>query len=489
MSKFDQYNKLTIARLKILADKENIQLPHHLKKKKNIINYIISHKDDYFTFMNDLNDEEDDIFPEIENISSHKNLLKDEFIPSRTKINNMSENDIYNFMKGKNIDIPHGIGTLQDLRSWTSGVLQEIADGYQWNDYQHTYKYSYDLFIPVRVRKRIKIGDLVNAMQLNKIIKKKHIVKHDIIELSNENSEYEWLNELKYVGDDVCINWRQHLVIFGWTVIEKSINKRRAEKYALNFWYWSEGLEFKNKYIDKDDYKTWELFAKNGKIKGKIYHQDFLWNARKEMKKYFDEIFMTDDLACSFEGVDLSIPPEEEDKGVVKLKLKHDQFRIDDRFINIKGLLVLNDCGKRDGGICFVQPNDKNVKEFFSEYMKNHPSYGISSHSTVNQKDHSLRGLQFKKICANKGDLVILDTRLMYGIVETQDNFRLGFWMSQQPTINMENITKKNRLKAFENEKGTGVWTFGPWYEEIEPILVNNKRDKIPKYNDIKDLI
>lgn len=492
MSSFDKYNKFTILKLKKVAEEENIQIPDDLKKKKDIIDYILSYKDDYLLFNKDLNQKENNESPNVEISLFYENLLENEkskFLPTRTNIYKMSEYEIYNFMKEKNIHIPHGIESLKDLRYWASGILQEIANGYGMHDSQNVYKYSYDIFIPVKFRKRIKIEDLVISMQLEKIIEKNIITKTDIIELSNKNNEYEWLNELKYVGEDIFINWRQHLVIFGWTVIEKSVKKNKINKCIEDFWNWMEGLECGENYISKDNIKTWELCMKNGKIKGKICHQSFLWEIRKEVKKYFSEIFMTDELACSFEGVDLSIPPNEEDKGIVKLKLKHDQFRIDDRFINVKGLLLLSDYDEKSGGVCFVKPNDKNVKDFFLEYIENHPSYGISSYSLVNQKDILLKNLQFSKICANKGDMIVFDTRLMYGIIDTQDNYRLGIWISQQPKINMENKTKKKRLKAFQNNLETNVWTFGPWYEEIEPFFMNNKRDKKPNYNDIKNLI
>jgi hypothetical protein len=496
MSSDEPYQNLTIQKLKIAAKEEKIPLPPNLKKKKDIIDFMVSYKIDYVNFLSPKGANDDIADPEVpklENRSEYEKILEDEknnpFL-SKNKINKMGEQEIYNYANEMNITVPSSMETLKDLRFWISGILGEMANGHLWSDSQKKFSYPYDRFEPVRFRNKIKLDDLVEAVQLRGLINKNNVTEGDIKDFSDGNVEYEWLNELRYTKDDVHINRRQHLLIFGWSVVEKAVDKTAIKKTLKEFWDWMEGFEFgKNKIIDRENPESWSHAIEKGHVKGNIYHQNFVWDVRKDLKKYFEEIFMTDELASSFEGMDFSPPPREEDKGVVKIRLKHDQFRMDNRFINVRGLLLLKNCDANDGGICYLRPKNKNVKEFFSEYMSDHPSYGIRPDSFVNQKDPVLIKSNFKKICANEGDLIIYDTRLMYGIVDTQENLRLGIWVSQQPKINMENKIKKERKRAFVNDFGTNLWTFGPWYEEIKPAKIKNARDKKPSCDQVKILI
>lgn len=412
-------------------------------------------------------------------------LLKEsEEIPENATLKDISTLSIENLRKhlsSKEIKIPSRL--FHDdlkLREWAIGALREKAFGFNLNSACVIYPILYDKIDKIWMPPTVDVEMYIRGRDLT-LSETEDLPKQGTIE----------------------VDWLEHLLGFGWAVVPNAIVKRKVNSLQGEFWKWIESfrneIDLETPTFLRNDSTTWkkEYLATTtvqGNFKTKINHQAFLWEARRLVKQYWEEIYNTEDLAVSFEGGRFQPPVEEENKGLVTPRLHSHQFRWDDRRISIQGVLYLTDSHEEDGGFCFLQPSNLTVKEFFNLYMQRHPSNGICS-SVANHEDPLLQSIPLQKVCANRGDLLLFDSRLMHATIPSQRNYEMTLSISYQPRTNISPETNKDRREAFEKGIGTSHWVGGPWYEKQSPLSTLGNTVYIPtiekkvSFKKVKDLI
>lgn len=202
----------------------------------------------------------------------------------------------------------------------------------------------------------------------------------------------------------------------------------------------------------------------------------------------FEKIFQTDDLLVSFDAVNVSLAG--------RLDKKYDEFQPwahQDQdperpgFRCIQGFVNLCPNGDNDGGLMVLKGGHLVSQEYHKEFNEEErefrwtnevsllervtPRRSLGSDSCVTQmylfKDTGLKwladkGLEWVKVNAGPGDLVLWDSRAPhYNVPPRGDQNRFVVYTSYAPasTATKEDLLQKKWL--FENTKGHSHWAQG----------------------------
>ncbi len=145
------------------------------------------------------------------------------------------------------------------------------------------------------------------------------------------------------------------------------------------------------------------------------------WECRLKVKPIFAQIYGTDKLLTSFDGLAISQPPE---NGKTKFAkdpgydgLHHDQGPRRVGLHAIQGALYLEDATAEDWCLKVITKSHKHHSDFFAEYPPN-PN---SEHRKLNLKKNTNevqwyldRGGQVKRIACLKGGMILWDSRTVH---------------------------------------------------------------------------
>ncbi|KAJ0336040.1 hypothetical protein COL26b_012697 [Colletotrichum chrysophilum] len=283
-------------------------------------------------------------------------------------------------------------------------------------------------------------------------------------------------------------DFRAELREKGFCVIKGAIPKDRANDYQHKAHDWL--LSF-GKGLKLDDPQTWteSNFPLTNKIR--VYHgycvahERFMWDARMEpvVLDAFSRLWGTDELLVSFDCLNITLP-NRPDLPARKAWEHIDQSPMKRGVHCVQGIINLLPNGPEDGGLVVYPGSHKLNDEFFDT----HPDVAL----LPNNKDVYLfskeelawfenRGLRPHKVCADVGDLIMWDSRVIhYGSDPTPlgNTIRTAIYATYQPArlASPEQLAlKKNK---FEHFGSTTHWpyehsTAGPTYA----ILPDGTRD------------
>lgn len=233
-----------------------------------------------------------------------------------------------------------------------------------------------------------------------------------------------------------------------------------------------------------DDKSTWK--AKNlpsslhGILKHDLGHTKLQWDLRLKMKSVFAELYDTDDLLCSFDSVNISLP------GKPSAPFYHVDQNRDNRDMECyQSIVNLRDNGDNDGGLLVVHGSHK----IFDQYLDSHPKFGYYW-NLVQMGDPLVKDLPLYKINLKAGQACIWSSKTIHcNTKPTGENLRLAVYVSMLPKKGCSEKDLEKRINYFETGRITNHHAYGRQFK------ANGKSDmrgsqvhRAPKSLDFKDL-
>jgi len=282
----------------------------------------------------------------------------------------------------------------------------------------------------------------------------------------------------------------------GWCVVKGVISPEKAQHYVNEMYKWLEGFGMGFK---ADDRSTWHVqnvpeFGKGGLFnRHGCGHEQFAWDIRAEpgLIDAFANIWGTQELLVSFDGVNISLPyPAEELAGERSSPWPHvDQSPLR-RFKHcVQGIMNLETSGPNDGGLMVLNGSFELYNEFFEAHEHEQPADGWSFRDSHRHSESQLqwfydRGCTWHKIEAGPGDAILWDSRCVhYGAAATGDRPRVATYVCYKPAADSSPENAQVRREAFLNSDNT---THDPLYSRqtgtrIYGKLTPDEREKPSK--------
>jgi len=227
-------------------------------------------------------------------------------------------------------------------------------------------------------------------------------------------------------------NFKRELVNNGFSIIRNALPNY---KYYLNL-------------LEKSDYEI---------------HQDFLWDLRVEVKKYFEVIYNSQNLACSFDAY------RSGDSPALNWHIDQNQSH-PDKLNCVQGVVVL----KNSNVTKLLVKSHLYFKELSERISDN--NYNTWEFYEVPESDKIWSyNLKIEKPELEGGDILFFDSRLVHSVDETND--RAVVFVSMMLQNNISNCIKRKRKLGYLKGEQTTHWC-------DRYILVGidgRKRRKIPE--------
>jgi len=257
---------------------------------------------------------------------------------------------------------------------------------------------------------------------------------------------------------------------YGYCVVEDVFTKQECIETINSMWKWLENLETG---IHRNNSKTWindnwPPHLHQGMIHHSIAHEEFIWKNREHPNiiKVFSQIFNTDQLLSSFDGVCIGRPPVIDTKDMILSWLHTDQNIIpsyipidevyDSEFYCIQGILNYEDVNDDDASLFIGKETHLTHTDLFVHNGKKPIEhwYVLDKYDAdwlINEKH-----IEFVKLNAPAGSILLFDTRNIHqgypGKSKKNNNtFRYVQYVSMTPATR---TTKKDlALKRESIEK------------------------------------
>ncbi|KAM0809971.1 putative Phytanoyl-CoA dioxygenase [Seiridium cardinale] len=289
---------------------------------------------------------------------------------------------------------------------------------------------------------------------------------------------------LKLQYDD----FRTDLQNNGYAVVKGAIPRERADKYrqkALD-WLLSFGTD-----LDLNNSETWvekNLPVMNPIIRAfigyGICHEQFMWDVRTEpgVQEAFTKIWGTSELLSSFDGLNITLPNRPD--LAARAGWEHvDQSPLKRGLHCVQGIVNLAPCGPEDGGLVVYPGSHKLFDEFFdsqtdSDSWMPKDIFHFSKEQLKWWKD---RGIAPQKVCAEPGDLILWDSRLMhYGSDPTEKGkqIRTAIYVACMPASLASPEQLALKKKVFESYGSTTHWPHEHIvFRNVQTFLPDGTRD------------
>ncbi|WWC62956.1 uncharacterized protein I303_105554 [Kwoniella dejecticola CBS 10117] len=253
----------------------------------------------------------------------------------------------------------------------------------------------------------------------------------------------------------------------GWTVVKNVIPADRAKAYEDRAYRW---LESFGKGFDQEDRSTWKVdnlpyFSKGGLFnRHGAPHEQWAWDIRSEegIIDTFANIWGTDELLVSFDGVNVSLPFKNEDLGDRGTPWPHvDQSPNRRGKECIQGIANLAENGPNDGGLMILDGSFGLYTQYFDEHPHLKPEGGWDWRDSYSYPEETLkwfeeRGCKWKKIEAGPGDLILWDSRTVhYGDAARGDRARVATYVCYKPAKEISAEKLEERKMALKEYAGT----------------------------------
>jgi ectoine hydroxylase-related dioxygenase (phytanoyl-CoA dioxygenase family) len=293
----------------------------------------------------------------------------------------------------------------------------------------------------------------------------------------NKNQLIEYINTFKALGDPKPVpnssirncdilsfntgsdDWQSDIRTRGWAVIPNIMSKDQVISFQAQFWNFLESCCTK---LSRNDKTTWinsnlpnESY---GVIRHYFGHTKLQWSIREIAYPYFAKLFQDTNLLSSFDGGSFMLPG---DRKTFREWFHSDQGRsFPNQAIGIQGVVTLSDHGDKGGTVVIDYSN-----HIWQAYLDSHKLTGYSGYR-VDIDD--IKDAKFIKICAPAGSLVLFDSRTFHCNIPPIDGYRMAIYVSMQPRRGIDSKTLVKRIKAYEDNRMTNHWCYGPWFRVIE---------------------
>ncbi|PYI21809.1 hypothetical protein BO99DRAFT_400481 [Aspergillus violaceofuscus CBS 115571] len=256
--------------------------------------------------------------------------------------------------------------------------------------------------------------------------------------------------------------WLQHLQTRGWTVVREAIPRAKALGYAEKGYEW---LESWNLGFNRHDPTTRKATNLPWNLRGGLYnrygigHEQFVWDLKSEpgLIDKFAQVWGTDQLLVSFDGMNLSMPESERPKtDPIFAPWSHvDQSAYNAEFDCVQGILNLLPNGPEDGGLMVLDGSSAYYTELWERFDHKKPENGWNAWAfqLVDEDMCSWlesKGCKWVKVCAQPGDLLLWDSRTIhYGAPPSSTNDRFAAYVCYKPASVVADEVKQQRLEAF----------------------------------------
>lgn len=253
----------------------------------------------------------------------------------------------------------------------------------------------------------------------------------------------------------------------GFVVIKGAVPHDRAVKYQEKAYEWLKSFPTE---LDFDNPDTW--VEKNLLLQSKIntfhsycvVHEKFMWDARQEpgVLNAFSKLWNTNELLVSFDSLNVTFP-NRKDKPRKPAWEHIDQSPMRRGIHCVQGIINLSPSGPEDGGLVVYPGSHKFNDEFFDTATER--SSWLPKDLYMFQPEQldwfKARGCHPYKVCADVGDLILWDSRLIhYGSEpsEKSNQIRTIIYAAYTPAkwATPEQLAIKK--KVFEDYGGTTHW-------------------------------
>ncbi|PYH91873.1 hypothetical protein BO71DRAFT_401033 [Aspergillus ellipticus CBS 707.79] len=263
-------------------------------------------------------------------------------------------------------------------------------------------------------------------------------------------------------------DWVTEIITNGWTVVSGAVPRENALAYAEKGYEWLESWKLG---FDRKDPSTRKAANLPFHIRGGIYnrngigHEQFVWNLKSEpgLVDKFAQLWGTNELLVSFDGINLSLPEKERPKtDPVFAPWSHvDQSPYQTDFDCVQGILNLLPNGPEDGGLMVLDGSSSFYTQIWEHFDHKRPEQGWNKGAFQFVDEEMCQWLESKgckwvKICAQPGDLLLWDSRTIhYGAAPSSTNDRFAAYVCYKPSSSISGEDRKQRLEAFASRKNT----------------------------------
>ncbi|EGP90512.1 unnamed protein product [Zymoseptoria tritici ST99CH_1A5] len=261
----------------------------------------------------------------------------------------------------------------------------------------------------------------------------------------------------------------------GFVVVPNVLPKPSCDEFVEQAWEW---LESASHGFRRDDRSTWTAeHLPYGHDRGLynrycVNHEAFVWRIRSHpgILKVFSQVWGTDDLIASFDGINISLPVNPEvgrtDIAATKPWPHIDQNpRTIDKLELYQGIANIAPNGPLDGGLVVLSGSHKLHTEHFDSTggFRAHQDSGLAENGyNFLPEDvawYHRQGCKQVKICANAGDLILWDSRTIHwNCTPTQSQTRFAAYVCYCPRSRMSDEDLKTKSEIFDLRKGTTHW-------------------------------
>ncbi|XHF96671.1 hypothetical protein AWENTII_000291 [Aspergillus wentii] len=262
--------------------------------------------------------------------------------------------------------------------------------------------------------------------------------------------------------------WMNELHTRGWTIVSETISKEKALRYADQAYSWLEGWNYGYSRHDRSTRKASNLpFTHKGGIFSRygIAHEQFVWDLKSEplLVDKFAQIWGTDKLLVSYDGLNLSLPETSRPKtDPIFAPWSHvDQSPLRTNLQCVQGIMNLLPNGPEDGGLMVLEGSNKFYSELWQhfDHKKGEKGWNTLEYQNVDEEMTGWlesKGCKWVKVCCQPGDLLLWDSRTVhYGAVPSSMNDRFAAYICYKPASMVPKEAKEKRREAFAKKQCT----------------------------------
>lgn len=265
----------------------------------------------------------------------------------------------------------------------------------------------------------------------------------------------------------------------GYCVIPNLITKEECKKYIDRIWDWLEGLDTD---IDRNEPATWGNGQWPPSMFGIIHRlsigqEQFIWDLRQDPRviEVFKQIWETDELLVSFDGMCILKPGQNQDmKERKKAFWAHtDQGSHKVGRHCIQGLMTLEEAGPHDGGLVVWPGTNKIHQEYFKEKKITTDGDWYKyprSYIAILERE----GYERTKVIAPAGSLILWDSRTIHQNEQPHKEqkvprFRYAIYLCMTPASMATEHDIARKRAAFYQKKMTNHWP-----HQANPVILRN---------------
>lgn len=250
--------------------------------------------------------------------------------------------------------------------------------------------------------------------------------------------------------------WKAYLKKHGFVVVSDYLQRQECEHYVGRFWtvmeHLSEGrLQRKDEatHGNADNYP----FNLHGGMVQYVGHSAVQWDLRKKCKPIYEELWGTNELACSFDGFCFMNGKRRYGFSAHDSFLHTDQAPSKGYFWGYQGLVNLVDSGRDSGGLVVVPNSHLRHREYFKQNnIFGHKNWYLVPEHHKNQEPF----LPVEKLELRAGDFALWDSRTFHcNTTPTNEDLRVCSYIAMIPKNTVPPLTKIKREEFFKENKST----------------------------------